>query len=125
MLSGLVASDRLVTALEIFNWDLDADLAVLSACHSGQVSKGLEYVSLTRAFQFAGARTLLATNWAVSDEVTAQWMEVFYANLHAGKPADEAAHEAGMALRKQYPHPYFWAPFALWGDGTVTPEKNL
>ena len=125
MLSGLVASDRLVTALEIFNWNLDADLAVLSACHSGQVSKGLEYVSLTRAFQFAGARTLLATNWAVSDEVTARWMEVFYTDLRAGKPADEAAHEAGMAVRKQYPHPYHWAPFALWGDGTVTPEKNL
>lgn len=124
MLSGLVASDRLVTALEIFGWDLDADLAVLSACHSGQISQGLEYVSLTRAFQFAGARTLLATNWAVSDEATAQWMEAFYANLQRGRPADEAAREACIALRKQYPHPYFWAPFALWGDGTVVPEKN-
>lgn len=125
MLSGLVASDRLVTALEIFNWDLNADLAVLSACHSGQVSQGLEYISLTRAFQFAGARTLLATNWAVSDDATAQWMETFYGQLDTGKSADEAAHEACISLRKQYPHPYFWAPFALWGDGTVSPEKNL
>ncbi len=122
MLSGLVASDRLVTAMEIFNWALDADLAVLSACHSGNVSQGLEYVSLTRAFQFAGVRTLLATNWAVDDQTTAEWMEAFYGALRENLPADEAAHRACLAVRKKHPHPYFWAPFALWGDGTVAPR---
>jgi CHAT domain-containing protein/lipopolysaccharide biosynthesis regulator YciM len=125
MLSGLVASDRLVTAAEIFNWELDADLAVLSACHSGQVSQGWEYVSLTRAFQFAGARTLLATNWAVSDQATAEWMETFYAALASGQPADQASQQAYLSLRQKYPHPYYWAPFALWGDGSVTCKSAL
>lgn len=123
MLSGLVASDRFVTVAEIFNWKLDADLAVLSACHTASVSQGWEFVSLTRAFQFAGARTLLATNWAISDDATADWMKQFYTRLGQGEAADEAARYATLELRKTYPHPYYWAPFTLWGDGTVNSKS--
>ncbi len=121
MLSGLVAADRLVTVGEVFNWKLDAELAVLSACHSGELSLGQEYVSLTRAFQFAGVRSLLATQWAVSDTVTALWMDEFTKALKRGERADDATRLAQRIVAKKHPHPYFWAAFTLWGDGAVRP----
>lgn len=121
MFSGLVAADRLVTAADIFNWKLDAELAVLSACHSGESSRGEEYVSLTSAFQFAGARTLLVTMWAVSDDATASWMQTFYAEVDQGKSVAEALQQAHRAIRATHPHPYYWAPFTLWGEGEVRP----
>ena len=121
MLSGLVAADRLVTVAEVFNWNLNAELAVLSACHSGELSLGQEYVSLTRAFQFAGVKSLLATQWAVSDTVTAEWMDEFTKALKQGERADDATRTAQRKVLKEHPHPYFWAAFTLWGDGAVRP----
>lgn len=121
MFSGLVAADRLVTAADIFGWKLDAELAVLSACHSGRASRGEEYVSLASAFQFAGARTLLVTSWAVSDEATAEWMKTFYSQMESGMTASAALRQAHLELRKSKPHPFYWAPFGLWGDGAVHP----
>jgi len=112
----------LLQAWEIFEQvRIDADLVTLSACETGlgKEAAGEGLIGLTRAFQYAGARSVLASLWAVSDRSTAELMERFYAGLRAGKPKDAALAEAQRGLLRAdgaLAHPYHWAAFELTGD---------
>jgi len=136
MLQGL-PSDRdngLLQVWEIFEKvRLDADLVVLSACDTGlgeeQGGEGL--IGLTRAFQYAGARTVMASLWSVQDQATSELMIRFYKHLRAGLSKDEALRQAQIELIHgpievvdekgektllDASAPYFWAGFQLYGD---------
>jgi CHAT domain-containing protein/tetratricopeptide (TPR) repeat protein len=112
----------LLQAWEIFeSVHLDADLVTLSACDTalGQEMGGEGLVGLTRAFQYAGARSVLASLWGVADYSTARFMKSFYGYLRAGKPKDEAlrAAQIGQIHKKGgSSHPFYWAAFELSGD---------
>ena len=112
----------LLQAWEIFeSMRLDADLVTLSACDTalGKEMGGEGLVGLTRAFQYAGARSVLASLWGVADYSTARFMKSFYGYLRAGKPKDEALRAAQIdQIRKKggSSHPFFWAAFELSGD---------
>jgi CHAT domain-containing protein len=97
---------------------LDADLVALSACESGlgreAAAEGL--IGLARAFQHAGARSVLASLWAIPDRSTARLMESFYQRVRQGAPRDRALQDAQLASRRQGEHPYHWAAFQLSGD---------
>lgn len=113
--------DGLLQAWEIFErLRLDADLVTLSACETGLggAGGGEGLVGLTRAFQYAGARSILASLWSVSDRPTAELMKRFYAALRAGEPKDRALRTAQRALLRDpaFAHPYEWAGFELIGD---------
>lgn len=98
---------------------LDADLVALSACGTalGQEMSGEGVLGLTRAFQYAGARTVLASLWAVSDESTAVLMGRFYRGLREGQSKDAALRGAQLEmLRGPRSHPALWAAFQLSGD---------
>lgn len=112
---------------------LEADLVVLSACESalGRELSGEGMVGLTRAFQYAGARSVVATLWSVADQVTAELMARFHRHLAAGLPKDEALRaaqrelireplrtttESGQAVTTDASAPFFWAAFQLFGD---------
>ena len=124
----------LLQAWEIFDdLRLDADLVVLSACESGLGgefrSEGL--IGITRAFQYAGARSVLASMWKVADRTTAVLMISFYRNLKAGLPKDEALRRAQVRLMRTPidieledgrhvslipSSPFYWAAFQVFGD---------
>ena len=117
----------LLQAWEVFeNVRLDADLVTLSACETalGKEMGGEGLIGLTRAFQYAGARSVLASLWSVSDASTAEFMARFYRHLFSGTPKSEAlrlaraemAHEKG-APSASYAHPAHWAGFELVGGG--------
>src|SRR5262249_37697367 len=129
----------LLQAWEIFeSVRLDAELVTLSACDTalGREMGGEGLLGLTRAFQYAGARSVLASLWKVSDASTAVLMERFYAGLHEGLPKDEALRAAQLALLQSAAQPldgglraanetaagsegadpFFWAGFVLAGD---------
>jgi CHAT domain-containing protein len=113
----------LLQAWEIFeSVRLDADLVTLSACDTalGKEMGGEGLVGLTRAFQYAGARSVLASLWSVSDVSTADLMKRFYGHLRAGKSKDEALQAAQIELirspQKRLNHPFHWAAFQLTGD---------
>lgn len=91
-------------------------LVVLSACQSGigRVEGGDEVQGLNRAFIYAGAGGVVASLWSVSDRSTFELMDYFYGGLGAKSPA-EALREAQIKLMKEYPSPYYWAPFYLTG----------
>ena len=104
---------------EVLGLELAADLIVLSACRtalgSGRVSDvpaGDDWVGLTRAFLHAGARSVVATLWAVDDQSTAALMEEFYTAL-AASPSDPgralARAQRAMLRGGATAHPFHWA----------------
>ncbi|MEM7586085.1 MAG: tetratricopeptide repeat protein [Acidobacteriota bacterium] len=111
----------LLQAWEIFEQiRLDADLVTLSACDTGRgkVLGGEGLMGLTRAFQYAGARSVLASLWSVSDRSTADLMKRFYRYLGEGQSKAEALRNAQLDLLRdaEYSHPFHWAGFQLFGD---------
>jgi CHAT domain-containing protein len=99
---------------------LDADLVTLSSCGSasGQAPAGEGVLSLARAFQYAGARSVVASLWDIPDRSTALLMQRFYAGLARGLDKDEALRRAQLALlrRPETSHPFYWAAHQLIGD---------
>jgi CHAT domain-containing protein len=114
-------ANGLLQAWEIFEqMRIDADLVTLSACETGLGKElgGEGLVGLTRAFQYAGARTVLASLWSVGDESTATLMTRFYGQWKAGKTKDEALRAAQLEMirARQSSHPFQGAAFQLAGD---------
>jgi CHAT domain-containing protein len=118
--------DGKLTVSEIFDMEVKANLVTLSACETGlargtkgDFPQGDDLVGLSRAFIYAGAPSVVATLWKVSDESTVEMMRSFYGNLQT-MPKAEALQKAQLALAKSRTmtasHPYFWAPFILVGD---------
>ncbi|CAH3190438.1 unnamed protein product [Porites lobata] len=106
---------------------LTARLVVLSCCHSGQGEVSSEgVVGMARAFLFAGARSVLASLWAIDDEATMVFMECFYQHLRVGESASTALQKAMKRLRDSddFSAPKYWAPFVLIGDD-VTIEFDV
>ncbi|WP_448518180.1 tetratricopeptide repeat protein [Rhodoflexus sp.] len=113
-------NDGILTAYEAAGLRLDGtELVVLSACETGLgISKNGEGVyGLHRAFQTAGAQTVIYSLWKVADEQTQELMSDFYRRwLAEKKPKRQAFAEAQAALRKKHPEPYFWGAFVLVGE---------
>jgi CHAT domain-containing protein/Tfp pilus assembly protein PilF len=129
-MAGDAQYDGRLEVHEIYGLDLTAatDLVVLSACQTqvGRLSAGDEVVGLNRAFLYSGTPSVIASLWSVDDESTALLMERFYTYLRAGTGKAEALRQAQADLRREYPHPYYWAAFVLTGDaGEVTGEALI
>ncbi|PYM19426.1 MAG: hypothetical protein DMD81_03775 [Candidatus Rokuibacteriota bacterium] len=116
--------DGLLDASEIAQLRLDADWVLLSECNTaGSDGKlgGESLSGLARAFFYAGARALLVSHWAVASRAT-----VLLTTATFDAQAKDATLGRAEALRraqltlasdKDTAHPFYWAPFALIGDG--------
>ncbi|HJT18068.1 MAG TPA: CHAT domain-containing protein, partial [Thermoanaerobaculia bacterium] len=122
--SGLVLTadpphdDGLLQVRDIYALHLNADLVTLSACDTalGQNVTGEGIVGLTRAFFFAGARSVVASLWDVEDAATARLMQRFYTNLDDGQPIDVALQHAKLDFVRSGASPFFWASFVASGN---------
>ena len=116
------SENGLLQAWEIYErLRMNADLVTLSACETalGKESGGEGLVGLVRAFQFAGARSVLASLWSISDRSTPALMAEFYRGIKARLPMDEALRRAQTASIRNSGRaaaPYFWSAFELQGD---------
>jgi len=118
--------DGILTAEEIASLDLSGvEWAVLSACETGagDVRAGEGVLGLRRAFQVAGARTLVLSLWSVEDDSTRAWMEALYKGrlerrLDTAESARRASLEAIQRRREsgESTHPFYWAAFVAAGD---------
>jgi CHAT domain-containing protein len=126
--------DGRLTAAEIYDLSLSAELVVLSACRaaSGRVS-GDGIVGLTRAFLTAGTPSILAALWDLADESAEHVMPRFYADWKRTGDKSQALRAAQLAFLRELragtikvttplgalplpPHPVLWANFVLIGE---------
>lgn len=115
--------DGILTAEEVSTMNLRGTrLVVLSACESGvgDVQLGEGVYGLRRAFQMAGARTVVSALWPVSDKTTAEMMAQLYSQSKKSLPERirkmqlaqiKKLHKGGLS-----DHPYNWAGFIALGD---------
>ena len=112
--------DGFLTARELLDMDLHADMVVLSACQTarGEKHSGEGIVGMTWALFVAGCPTQVLSQWSVDDAATALLMTRFYRELKGGQAKGVALQTASRELRRnsKYAHPYYWAPFQLVGQ---------
>ena len=115
-------NDGLLHAHEIIDLDLDADLAVLSACETGngRISPGEGVIGMSWAFLVAGTRSVVVSQWRVNSGSTSQLMKSFYRALVRqddlkSRNKSQALREASLRLLndRRYRHPFYWAGFVL------------
>ncbi len=150
LLSALyIGNGEMLTAADIMETvKLDCELVTLSACESGlsTIRRGDELYGMVRGFMYAGARSLVVSQWRVDERSTHLLMGKFYAELNAGRPTSDALATAQLYLKQLtlaearreferlghqrdlaqfdgapantriFGDPYYWAGFVVIGD---------
>jgi CHAT domain-containing protein/tetratricopeptide (TPR) repeat protein len=124
--SGVRLGDGYLNLYDLYQLKLSARLVTLSGCATGMnvVAAGDELIGLQRGLFCVGATSLLLSLWDVYDSSAAELMRLFYGNFTRTGDAAAALQTATQELRKQYPHPYHWAPFTLNGKLTDSAPLN-
>ena len=120
--------DYLLTMKDVIEAGLRARLVVLSCSHTARgevMAEGV--VGMARALLGAGARSVVVTLWAISDEGTLEFMSFFYDALAKGKKASEALNQAMKCMREieKFKEVWHWAPFILIGDDVNLDFKDI
>ena len=116
-------NDNILFANELQVMQLHADLAVLSACHTGfgKLNKGEGVYSLARAFAAAGVPCTVMSLWRLHEDTGPAIVEAFFKYLQTGKPKDEALRLAKIDFlqdpgQEETTAPYYWAGLMVTGD---------
>jgi len=131
LVGNMAGEDGFLTMKEVIeDLELDADLVALSACNtageSAQANNGEGFAGLTRAFMYAGAKSLVVSHWSVDSLSTQALMTAMFRNINGGAPAMSAMSDAQRAMiagnytsgayHFSRSHPFYWAPFVYVGD---------
>lgn len=120
--SGLSAEDGNLYIDEILSTEINASLVLLSACNTGngRLKSGEGVMSLSRAFRYAGAESLLMSLWLANDQSSTPIIKAFMKNLKGGMTKDVALQKAKLQyLERVDPllqDDFYWAGFLLNGD---------
>jgi len=124
--------DGYLNTYEIYNLNLKARLAVLSACEtgSGKLQRGEGVMSMARGFIYSGCPSIVMTLWKVEDKSGASIMEDFYSYLSQGKRKDVALRMAKLKhLESADPltsHPHYWLGYVNIGNSDpLYPSKDV
>lgn len=108
---------------DLYNLRLDAALVSLSACETGigDLRRGEGFISLSRAFFYSGAKSIVNTLWKITDYSSSEIMADFYGNLSKGMYKDEALRQAQLSFLQKHredklSHPYYWSSFVVSGN---------
>ncbi len=119
---GATGEDGLLEAWELMQLDLQADLAVLSACETarGRIGAGEGMIGFSWAMFIAGVPSIVVSQWKVESAGTRDLMVNFHRSLIGAKASkSEALRQSALKLMKnpETNHPFYWAGFVLVGDG--------
>jgi len=123
--AGADREDGVLTAEEIASLDLRGlEWAVLSACGTGlgRVQTGEGVLGLRRAFQVAGARTVIMSLWSVEDHAAREWVRRLYESRLAGSTTADAVRQASLRILNDRRRagvttdPFYWGAFVAAGD---------
>ena len=113
-------TDGYLRMTEVMGLNINADIVALTACQTGlgKRTAGEGTMGMGRAFQYAGARSVLMSLWSVSEVQSVNLVKSFFRNMKDGKNKSEALALARGEIRKKgFDHPFFWAGFILVGEG--------
>ena len=124
---GSEQNDGYLTASEAAQLKLRAEWVLLSACNTAAPdgTPGAEgLLGLAKAFFYAGGKTLLVSHWPVDSDATVK-LTTTMMRLHQDdeKLNKAEAHRQSMLMlmndrhNPEYAHPFYWAPFAIVGEG--------
>jgi tetratricopeptide (TPR) repeat protein len=119
LLGNKPGHDGFLTLGEVMQMKINAETVALTACETGlgHAVNGEGVMGLGRAFQFAGARSVLVSLWSVAEDSTTMLAEAYFRHLKQGRSRREALKLARAEIRREgYGHPFYWAPFILVGD---------
>jgi CHAT domain-containing protein len=110
--------DEWVTALDLFSTFAECNIANVLGRVSGvePARSGEDFQALARAFLYAGARSVLLGLWTTPPESSNLLVRYFHEQWRSGQSKPEALRNAIQRLRKEFIHPFHWAPFVLFGQ---------
>ena len=120
-----------LTTAKAFGLQLNADFINLSACNTGGGEKieGEGVMGLTRAFMYAGTSAIGVTLWSVESSSAENMSVGIFENLTQGQTTAQALQQiklkmiSGKAKQPYYRHPFYWAPFVVYGDSNILAAK--
>ena len=111
--------DGFLRLSEVMGLKINCDIAALTVCQTGlgRHISGEGTMGMGRAFQYAGAKSVLMSLWSVSETSSVNLVESFFKRVKEGKNKLEALRIARDDIRNAgYDHPFYWAPFILVGE---------
>jgi hypothetical protein len=111
-----------IHAWEVWDLKLHADLVILSACETGRGASvtGEGLIGLTRAWQYAGAKTVVSSQGQVDDGSTSALMVAFHKRLLAGSERVEALrlamNDVAKSGKSHRSEPHHWAALIMVGE---------
>lgn len=115
-------SDGVLSAPEIYNYRIGADLVILSACNTGTPGAGAGLSDLASAFLYAGAGSLLLTHWEIDSGAGVELMKRVATSQRNGAAGDfsKSVQQAVAGLLQdpalaRFHHPRFWASHFILG----------
>lgn len=120
LLSGTDGPERL-TAADLFENPLPADLVIMSACDTGlgHVEAGNDFLGLARSFYLGGSRAVMNSLWPVHDKPTQAFMEVFHRHLAKSNDLGASWLIARDHLKSQGLPPSVYGAFVLGGAAAL------
>lgn len=115
-------TDNSLYLYDIYNQNLNSDLAVLTACESGRPNffPGEGMISMAHAFNYAGSESVLTSLWKIDEHASIVITGAFYKNLKKGMTKDVALQQAKLHyLKNAYGRmvmPKYWAGLVIMGD---------
>jgi CHAT domain-containing protein len=132
--TGSAEDDGLLTASEVAELKLDADLVILSACNSGASTFGHQaevFSGLARSFVYAGSRSVLASLWPVASDATVELMSNMAQHYRATPDLGwaQAQRLAVLAWLDDSDsvveaHPGIWGPFVVFGRAVSSDTRS-
>lgn len=124
-------TDNFLFISDLYNLKLEANLVSLSACETGigDLKRGEGFISLSRAFYYSGAKSIVHTLWKINDNSSSAIMVDFYENLSKAMNKDEALRQAQLSFLKKHKedklsHPYYWSSFVVSGNVDSLLKEN-
>jgi CHAT domain-containing protein len=114
--------DNSLYAYEIYNQNLNSNLAILTACETGKPTyqSGEGMISLAHAFNYAGSESILTSLWKIDEQSSSKIIDLFYKNLSKGMAKDKALRQAKLdyivTAEGRTANPQYWAGLVLIGD---------
>ena len=112
-------TDGFLRMSEILSLKMNADVVALTACQSGlgKELSGEGVMSMGRAFQYAGAKSVLMSLWEVEEKSAVLLTEMFFKCRKDGNTKLESLKQAREHIRNSgFRHPFFWSAFILVGE---------